>query len=101
MSYLSEKYGDTKIPNEQQRQKFCELIYRAFIEMRILGWQGKSEQVADLADAFHNLPQLLYSEDFSVKFFRIFLQSYHEKYPRNETGGDFLQMLDKIIEETK
>lgn len=101
MNYLSDKYEDTQLPTEQQRQKLCEMIYRAFIEMRILGLQGKSEQVADLADAFHNLPQLLYSEEFSMKFFRIFLQSYHEKYPRNETGGDFLQILDKIIEETK
>jgi len=32
------------------------MMHYAFIEMRLLGWGGKAEQVADLADAFHNLP---------------------------------------------
>jgi hypothetical protein len=54
----------------------------AFLEMRALGWARKSEQVADLADAFHNLPKDMWREDFSLDFFRdAFLKVYQEKYP--------------------
>lgn len=97
MSYfLSRKYDDLQIPTEQQRQELCKMMWRAFIEIRLLGYQGKSQQIADLADAFHNLPELIYSENFSLKYFRFFLESFHQKYPKNESGGDFLQMLDKV-----
>lgn len=44
---------------DAQRRKLCEMMYAAFVEMRMLGWEGKSEQAADLADAFHNLPKWL------------------------------------------
>jgi len=96
MSYLSGKYGDLKMPTEEQRQKLCEMLHRALLEIRILGWQGKSQQAADLADAFHNLPLQLWSEEFSFKFFRIFLESYQEKYP-TEMKFNYLAMLNEIM----
>jgi len=34
-------------------------MYRAFLEMRLLGYAGKAAQCADLADAFHNIPYLM------------------------------------------
>lgn len=92
--FLSRYYDDLRIPTEWERQKLCEMLWRAFIEIRILALRGESERIAELTDAFHNLPELLYSENFSMKYFRMFLEGYHSKYPKNETGGDFLEMLD-------
>ena len=56
---------------------------------------GKATQAADLADAFHNLPVYLWSDKFSVSFFRIFLEEYQEKY-REESGFNYLKLLDEI-----
>ena len=60
----------------------------------MFGWEGKAERAADLADAFHNLPVHLWSEDFSLEFFRKFLAAYREKYPEDE-GFNYLKMLDE------
>ncbi len=98
MREIHKVFPDAKLLSELQRQKLCEMIYRALLEVRILGWGGKAEQAADLADAFHNLPTMLWSEDFSLDFFRKFLESYHQKY--SESGGiNYLKMLDRIVNE--
>lgn len=74
------------------------MLHWALIEMRGLGHQGKAEQAADLADAFHNLPVYLWSEDFSLSFFRKFLESYQSRY--SERGSfDYLKMLDEMMTE--
>ena len=96
MSYLSEKYDDVKMPTERQRKQLCEMLYHALLEIRILGWEGKAQQSADLADAFHNLPTMLWSENFSFKIFRVFLKYYDETYPNS---NKYLKMVDKIIAE--
>jgi hypothetical protein len=68
---------------------------QAFVEIRWLGWSGEAEQAADLADAFHNLPQCMWRDDFSLQFFRdAFLAVYRQKYP---TGRDYIAMLAEII----
>jgi hypothetical protein len=82
----------------------CEMLHRALIEIRILGWGGNAEQAAALADAFHELPLLLHSQNFDWRFFRQFLHSYQSKYPRYPAEGsfkpgeyfDYLLLLDKI-----
>jgi hypothetical protein len=89
-------------PSEKQIQKLNELIYYAFIELRILGWEGKAEQAAELADAFHNLPTGMFSENFDWDLFRnSFLAAYQERYPREETGRtDYLARFDRIWMDT-
>lgn len=71
----------------------------ALVEIRALGYQGRLEQATDLADAFHNLPAHLWSEDFSFSFFRLFLQSYQQKYPE-EVTFNYIAMLDGIAHES-
>ena len=68
-------------PTEEQRRQFCEMIHRAFLDMRGLGFQGKSEQAAALADAFHNLPIAIFQREFDWDESRAYFQSYHTKYP--------------------
>jgi hypothetical protein len=95
---MSRLFPDLQLPTEKQRQQLCKMRYWALLEMRVLGWEGKAEQSADLADAFHNLPVYLWSEDFSTGVFREFLKSYQDKYP--EPGRfDYLKMLDEIMQE--
>jgi hypothetical protein len=101
MGYINDKYGDCSLPTEWERQKLCEMISWAFIEIDRLALNRELERVAALTRAFHNLPQLLYSEHFSLNYFRSSLKVYHSEYPQNETGGDFLEMLDKIIRQRK
>jgi hypothetical protein len=48
--------ADAKPLTDLQRQHLCELIYDALLEIRLHGWEGRAEQAADLAEAFHNLP---------------------------------------------
>lgn len=89
--------SDAKLPTDAQRQKLCEMIQEAFIEMRLLGWNGKAEQAADLADAFHNLPREMWHDDFSLQFFRdAFLLEYQQKHP-NGRVRDYVAMVDEII----
>ena len=66
---------------EKQRRLFCEMMYRGFLDMRGLGLQGKSEQAAALADAFHNLPIAMFQPEFDWGMSRAYFQSYHTQYP--------------------
>jgi hypothetical protein len=90
------KFPDSRMPTEQERQALSRMLFHALLEIRVLGYEGKSEQAADLADAFHNLPIYLWSEDFSFGFFRKFLEGYHQKY--SEVDFNYLGMLDEITE---
>ena len=90
--------ADSKPLTDQQRQRLGQMLYRALLEIRILGWQGKAQQAADLADAFHNLPFYLWRDDFRLSYFRIFLEEYRQKYA-GETMCDYVRMLDQIDNE--
>ena len=84
------------MPTEQQRQMLCKMLFYALLEIRGLGNNGKAEQAADLADAFHNLPVYLWSDDFSFRVFKDFLQEYQQRYPET-VGYDYLAMLDEAM----
>jgi len=89
---------DAKLLTEQQRQELCRMLFNALLEIRGLGSEGKAQQAADLADAFHNLPVYLWSDEFSLSIFREFLEGYQRLYP--ERGCfDYVKMLDEIARE--
>jgi hypothetical protein len=75
-------------------------MYLAFLEIRILGWQGQSAQAADLADAFHNLPVLLFSDDFDWDTQRMFFEAYCAKYQGAAHRYDYVALLDRVREGT-
>jgi hypothetical protein len=82
------------LPMEQQRQQLCEMMAWAFIEIRMLGWNGHTQQAADLADAFHNLPREMYGwGGWWWDRLRDDLQRYQQQY-----GGsrDSVAWLDEI-----
>jgi len=71
------------------------MLFMALLEMRAAGWAGKAQQAADLADAFHNLPIGMWHDDFSLEFFRKFLESYRQKYP---DAFNYLVALEEVKE---
>ena len=84
---------------DDHRRKLCDLMHYAFVEIRLLGWAGKAEQAADLADAFHNLPTGMWDDDFSLEFFRdSFLAAYQEKYPEGRVR-DYVGVVNQILAE--
>lgn len=77
----------------------CNMIHYAFVELRMLGRGGHSEQAADLADAFHNISKEMYGwGSFSWETFRGMLETYQCKWRGISTvgGNDYVQMVDKI-----
>jgi hypothetical protein len=91
-------HPDSRIPNEPQRKKLCDMLHFALSDIRQLGYTGNAAQAADLADAFHNLPQEIWADYFSISFFReAFLVPYYRKWP---TRGpyDYLALLDEVEE---
>jgi hypothetical protein len=74
------------------------MMYRAFVEMRGLGFQGKSKQASALADAFHNLPLTMYQPNFDWAMSRRYFESYNSHYPPgSETRTpDYVAMHDRV-----
>lgn len=88
---------DAKPLTEAQRRALCQMIHSAFLEIRSLGLSG-TEQAARLADAFHNLPNDLWWDKFSLTYFRdVFLSAYQAKYPRSGDSNDYVAMVNEII----
>lgn len=85
---------------DKQKDLVDRLLYHALLEIRLLGWLGKAEQATDLADVFHNLPEVKYSDQFSFSWLRCDLEWYQNRY-RLERGysTDYVEMLDKIKQE--
>ena len=88
---------------DEQIKLFCDMMHKAFEEIRSLAWVGFPEQAGALADAFHNLPIYLFSPNFNWETTRLFIEGYQKKYPRilknnTVTGSyyDYMSMLDEI-----
>jgi len=82
--------------SEKQTRLFGKLLQRVLIEIRGLGSQGRAQQAADLADAFHNLPVYMFSESFSWSILRLFVTEYQQKYSLPKECGpcDYLTILE-------
>jgi len=75
------------------------MIHYAFVELRMLGWGGHSEQAADLADAFHNISKEMYGwGGFSWDIFRGMLETYQRNWRGKSKVGDrdYVGMVDEI-----
>ena len=79
----------------------CEMMYHAFVEIRVLGYQNKATQAARLASAFHNLPAFMYSADFDWLSLKERLEKYQQDYPREKRGTyDYIWALRKARKAT-
>lgn len=71
---------------QAQQRLLCDMMYHAFVEIRMAGYQGKAEQAAHLASAFHNLPLLMNSPTFDWSMIQRRLERYQQEYPREKRG---------------
>lgn len=82
---------------DAQRRKLSEMMYWAFLEMRMLGHSGQAKQAADLADAFHNVPTGMWHPNFDLKYFRdCFLVPYQLQHPENRPCN-YLALVEEVI----
>lgn len=84
------------MPTDHQRKQLCELLYYAFVQIRLWGWRGDAERAAALADACHNLPLFLWRPGFDWKLARYFFEDFQRQYG----GFDFVTRLKEIEAET-
>ena len=73
----------------------------AFVEIRLLGGEGRAKQSSDLADAFHNVGREMYGwGSWSVTAFRSMLEHYVTKYRAADRlgGRDYVAILDETFE---
>ena len=94
---IRKRYPNSKPLDDAQRKKLCELIQGALCEIRWFGRDGRSTQAGDLANAFHNVPALMWSDEFSIEYFRdTFLIPYQRKYPEPR-NRDYVVLVNEII----
>jgi len=87
---------DPTMPTEGQRRQLCDLMHRAFVALRNLGYGEKHEAVAELADVLHNLPQEMYREEvWDWNLLEAGLRSFEEKFPDDKVFP-FAAMLRDI-----
>ncbi len=87
------------LTDEDDRKHVCEILHNAFIEIRMLCWDGRHQQAADLADAVHNIPMEIYGwgGGWNFDLTRSMLKSYVDKY--GGTGAfarDYALQLDHL-----
>lgn len=89
-------HPDSHPLNDGQRKKLCDMLHHAPVDIRMLAMGGHGQQASDLADAFHNLPQEIWRDDFSISFFReAFLVPYHRKWP-DQGPRDYIALLKEV-----
>jgi hypothetical protein len=71
------------------------MLFMALCELKNLSCEKRTQQATDLADVFHNLPNGMWHDSFSLTYFRESLENYRHKYPGN-LSIDYLTMLDEI-----
>jgi hypothetical protein len=89
------KFEDARMPTDSERRNLSRLMYFAFVDVRALILHGDPRQAKDLAEAFHNIPLLMYTPDFSFKAFHDFLANYQEKYA-DKARVNYLQEWEKL-----
>jgi hypothetical protein len=89
------KFDDARMPTDSERKNLSRLMYFAFCDLRALALDGQTPQTKDLAEAFHNIPLLMHTSDFSFKAFQDLLERYQEKYA-GKARLDYLQEWEKL-----
>lgn len=98
MNWPQKPWGETTdaiTPSLAQQQKLSAMLATALTEIRALGRDGKHGQATALADAFHNLPIVMWTAHFSPKQFRQTLEDYHQSFP-GSGYFDYVQQLREV-----
>ena len=88
------KFGDERMLTEAERKNLTRLMYLAFCDLRGLARDRKMEQAKALAEAFHNIPLLMHTQNFSFRAFRDFLQRYQDNHTKAQFN--YLQEWERL-----
>jgi len=88
------KFDGSRLPTDTERKNLSRL-YLAFVDMRALILDGDPRPAKDLAGAFHNIPLMMHTPDFSFSAFREFLGNYQTRYQAH-LRINYLQEWDKL-----
>jgi hypothetical protein len=69
-------HPDSRLPNEAQRKKLCEMLHHVLVDIRALAAGGHGQQASDLANAFHNLPHEMWCEPYYRKWPQVPARDY-------------------------
>lgn len=89
------------LPTEEQRKGLNDLVADALVEIRMLASEGRSRQILDLAEAFHEVPKEMYGWGaFSWQVTRGRLVHYQARYHHEEYLGrtNYLWKFDAIVD---
>ena len=85
------------ILNEEQQEELTGMLYKCLLQIRLSAREGNAPFADLLADAFHNLPRAIFSQDLiDIEWFRYRLEDYAQKYNRIELFRNFLGTFDSI-----
>lgn len=85
------------ILNEEQQEGLTEILFKGMLHIRRSAREGDAPFADLLADTFHNLPRVIFSQDIiDLEWFRYRLEDYAQKYNRIELFSIYLGMFDSI-----
>jgi hypothetical protein len=93
-------YTDSMPLTDAQRRRLCELMLHAFVDIRYITRypsKGTQKQIEGLADAFHNLPRLIWKDEFSLSEFRRTVERSKAHFKLSWISIDYLAEIDAII----
>ncbi len=87
--------------SEAELNACLEVMRDAFLQARAWGWNKNvpAEQLADLMDAMHNIPNYIQNwDDFGVYAIKESLQMYDQKWLQSADGTDSLaHIYDRVL----
>lgn len=72
--------------------KLLFILHRAFVETRNLALARECSPIADLADTFEIIPELMRKEDLAVDVIRGILREHQARHP--DSAYDYLSILE-------
>ncbi len=80
-------------PQSDSRIRLLMILHRAFVEVRNLALANGCDQIAELADTFEILPELMaHGDEAELEKIRAILCDYQTR--REDSAYDYLSMLD-------
>ncbi len=84
--------------SDQEQRGLCEVLYYAFLDLRNMGLPDRALQASKLAYALHNLPHLIFADDFTWEKVEGPLRYYQSQFYQTEAtrGYDYVKMIAQI-----
>ena len=84
---------DGRLPTPEQMRQLGRMLGDALVEIRCR--TRDPELVFALADAFHCLPDVMFTPEFQWSWFLIFLEGLERQYP--EVGRRYIAAFDEVV----